>query len=156
VNSTESSGLALSLGLAATGLGLLLWQWAESRRRSHELSAEDVSHFARQDVRRWVVAGLMVMLSAGVYLGSRMPPRLNGNPNVRFLEVWLWVILLVLVLLVLALVDWLATRRYARRHRVALLREGLDILRSGRGHAAGPGPSPGEPRDRPKGAGPTE
>jgi hypothetical protein len=42
---------------------------------------------------------------------------------------WLAIALLVLLLFILASFDWLATQRYARRHRRAMVREGLEIVR---------------------------
>ena len=58
-----------------------------------------------------------------------MEPRLPAGPNPNFIETWIGVFILVMVLLVLAMVDWLATRSYAARHRRAIVREGLEILR---------------------------
>jgi hypothetical protein len=129
VGTTELYGMVLSLGVAAVALALLAWQWAESRSRASDVFDEDPIYFARQDVRRWVVVGVLLLLAGGVFAGSRMEPRLPAGPNPNFIETWIGVFILVIVLLVLAMVDWLATRSYATRHRRAIVREGLEILR---------------------------
>lgn len=121
---------ALALGVACVAGLLLVWQRVEGRRRGGDLSEEDAAHFARQEVRRWTVAGVMFLLAFWVFVGSRLDPRdAAGRPNPRYVQAWLGVSLLVVVLLMLAAADWLATRRYARRHRSAIVREGLEILK---------------------------
>lgn len=129
MSATAFYGTLLACGTVLVVLTLLYWQWGERRRRESELSEEDRTHFASQDVRRWVVSGVMTCLAGGILLGSSTPHRQNGRPNIWFIAVWLTVFLLVLVLAVLALVDWLATRRYARRHRSSIVHEGLELLR---------------------------
>ena len=101
----------------------------ESRRqRPSELSEEDRAHFVSQEIRRSVVATAMFLLAVGIYFGSRIETKRDGRPNAWFIAIWLAVFALVIVLLTLALVDWVSTRRYARRQRQTILREGLQIL----------------------------
>ena len=126
---TSYYGSWLALGLIAVVALLLGWQWAERRHRGSDLSDDDRIHFRRQDVRRWVVAGALTLLAIGIHFGSRLPYKRDGRPNFTFVEVWLAVFVLIFILMGLALDDWLATRAYARRHRTAIVREGMEILR---------------------------
>ena len=126
---TSISELTLSIGVALVAFGLIGWQRAERARRDPLLSIEDEAHFLRQDRRRWLVAGIMFILSTAILAGSRMPPRLAEGPNYRFVQVWLLVFLLAFLLIMIALVDWVSTRAYARRHRTAIVQEGFEILR---------------------------
>ena len=43
--------------------------------------------------------------------------------------IWLGVFVLIFVLLSLAMIDWIALRLFARRHRDQILRERIEILR---------------------------
>jgi uncharacterized membrane protein len=130
VSPTSYYGSWLAIGLIAVVALLLAWQWAERRQRGAiDLPDDDRIHFRRQDVRRWVVAGALTLLAVGIHFGSRLPYKRGGRPNPAFIEVWLAVFVLILVLLGLALADWLSTRAYARRHRTAIVREGMEILR---------------------------
>ena len=126
---TAFYGSLLAGGMIAVVAALLGWQWAERRHRSVDHSEQDRAHFTRQDVRRWVVAGVLTLLAFGVYLGSGMPYRRDGRPNLAFLEIWTLIFVLLLVLVGLALLDWVATRNYANRHRTQMVREGISILR---------------------------
>jgi Flp pilus assembly protein TadB len=149
VTPTELYSLILAVGVAVVAFALIGWQWVEHRQRTEKLSDEDHFHFASQEVRRGVVAGVMLLLSVGIFFGSRLEPRRNGRPNVWFIECWLAVGALLIVLLALALVDWVATRRYASRLRRAILREGLKIISDEVRLRAGP-PSNGQAaEDRP-------
>lgn len=129
MSATSYYGLWLALGLAAVAVALVAWQFADRRHRGDSPSEADRAHFRGQDARRWIVAGAVTLLAAGVYLGSHLPYRRDGRPNLAFLETWLAVFLLILLLIVLAFLDWLATRRFARRHRGAIVREGMEIIR---------------------------
>lgn len=125
----DDSSLILSVAVSTVSTLLLVWLWLDRRNREAQLSKDDELHFSLQDTRRTVVAGIMFVLAAGLYAGARIDPRINGQPNVRFVELWLGIAMLVVLLLVLAMFDWVATQRYARRHRRAIVREGLEILR---------------------------
>jgi uncharacterized Tic20 family protein len=129
VPKTELYGSILSLGVAVVAVLLIVWQVIERRRRTVDPGSEDGLHFARQELRRAIVALVMLFASLGLFLGTRISPQVGGKPNLYFVEIWLVVFGLVIVLLILALVDWAATQRYARRHRQAIVKEGLDILR---------------------------
>ncbi len=149
-----STSLMLSVAVAAIAVLLGLGQWWEHRARSADLSDADRKHFFWQDLRRIIGVLLMGILAAGIYIGSRIPPRIsdfpldadfkqsieafagawvvtwiNGQANPRFAALWFVTIVTLLVLLALALFDWRATRRYARRQRLALASERLEILR---------------------------
>lgn len=121
--------LFLSIGIAIVAACLALWLWYERRQRDPDLSDVDLRHFMRQDLRRISVSVALLLLAVGIPWGSRLEPRIAGRINARFFVVWLAIFVLILVLLGLALVDWLATRLYARRHFQALARERLEILR---------------------------
>jgi hypothetical protein len=152
--------MALSQPIAAAGLvigvtaiagGLVLRLWYERRHREKGLSEADSRHFARQDLRRSVVAAVMVLLAACIGLGSAVPHRVGRQPNPQFLAVWLAVIALIFVLIWLAILDWIATWLYGRRHRRAIDRARIEYLRSQRRRRRSVGgngePDPGEPRN---------
>ena len=122
-------GTALSIGVTAVALGLALWQWFDGRHRPDKLSQEDHEHFRNQEMRRWSVSGLMLALGVLLFIGIHVPPRMQRRPNLAFVETWAAVLGIIVVLLVLAFQDWGATRRYARRQRAVMAREGMAILR---------------------------
>ena len=126
---TAAVSLAISIGVAVVAAVLAIRQWHERRNRDPDLSEADAVHFARQDRRRGLGVVVMMLLAIGLSVGSRIMPRVGVRANPLFMETWLGVFLLVLILLVLAMLDWLATRLYARRHRQAMIRERLEILR---------------------------
>ncbi len=105
-------------------------QWAERARRSVELSEADRAHFARKDRRRLLGSFLMGLVSLGMFVGlSLMPTKpVDRASGKLFAWVWIGVIGLVFVLLTLALIDWLANRAYALRHRRALIEERRAVL----------------------------
>jgi drug/metabolite transporter (DMT)-like permease len=122
------ASLLLSVGIAVIAILLVVLNWLEQRGRDSELSPEDADHFARQRVRRAAGLAVMLLLAAGIFFGSRVPPRAGRHANPVFVETWLAVFGLIFVLLVLAIVDWRAIRLYARRHRTAILRERLALI----------------------------
>ena len=69
---TAAVSLALSILIVVVAALLVVWQWYECRHRATELSEADASHFARQDVRRWMVTVILILLAVGVTLGSRI------------------------------------------------------------------------------------
>ncbi len=129
---------------------LLGWrEWRDRRDRDPDLSPEDARHYAFQDTRRFLGIVVMVLLAVGLVVGSRLPIRVGGKTNPQFLAIWFGVFLLIFVLLTLAMLDWVALRLFARRHRNQILRERIEILREekrrreartdeGNGHGEGP------------------
>jgi membrane protein implicated in regulation of membrane protease activity len=129
---------------------LLAWrEWVDRRARDPDLSPEDYAHFAGQDARRSIGIVVLVLLAAGVAVGSRTPSRMGNQANPQFVGIWLGVFVLIFVALSLAMLDWVALRRYAKRQRGQILRERLEILREqarlkksageeGNGHGDGP------------------
>jgi hypothetical protein len=118
--------IIVALALAAQ----LLW---DRRRRDRRLPGSDRRHFLLQDVRRVTGICLMDLLAVGVYIGSRLPTRVivsasEAHPNRLFLADWLAVFAFLTALVGLAVLDWIATRRYARRHRDAMNKERIEIL----------------------------
>jgi hypothetical protein len=129
---------------------LLAWrEWVDRRDRALELSPEDARHFGHQDRRRTLGILVLVALAVGLVVGSRIPHKLGNQTNPEFLGIWFGVFLLISLLLFLAMIDWLALRIFARRHRSQILRERIEILKeearrrkalgsNGNGHHEGP------------------
>lgn len=118
-----SASLGLALGVFLIALFLGLRQWYERRARNLDLSAADYAHFARQDARRNLGVAVLLAIAAIVVVTTRLSPKVEGKANPAFAELWLIVLALIVVLLALALLDWLATRVYFRRHRREMIRE---------------------------------
>ena len=126
---SEYYGILLAACVLAVAAGLWLWHRVDVRRPGLVLSDEDAEHFARQFVRRGAVAAVMSVLAGLIFVGSITNHRVNDRPNPVFIGVWLVVFALIGFLLVVAGIDWAATRRYARRQRSAIVREGMSLLR---------------------------
>jgi hypothetical protein len=124
-----SSSLLISSGIALIAIFLGLRQWYEWRARGGDLSDDERGYFFRQDVRRGLGVAVMLILAAGLYFGSRIPPKVAGHANLTFVRVWLAVITLIVVMLGLALLDWISTRLYANRQFRSLASERRRILR---------------------------
>ena len=139
--------LVLAIGVTVVAVVLALRQQYERRHRDPGLPDADARHFARQDFRRAVVGVVMVLLAVGVAVGTRIDPKLAGKTNPWFLAIWLAVFTLIFILLWLALLDWVATWIYARRHRRALVRERLQLLRDEQRRRAFRGDGRGTPRE---------
>ncbi|MHB1559044.1 MAG: hypothetical protein ACYC61_16455 [Isosphaeraceae bacterium] len=155
VNAAELAwSLVLAIVAVAVAAMLALSVWWDRRTRKPGLFLNDYRHFVLQDIRRTVGIVCLALLAPGLYFGSRVPvfvaePVAPGqaapdqpvlHPNRVFLGIWLAVFVLVAILLALALIDWVATRRYARRQRSAMSLERLDILREGMQHQHDIGP----------------
>jgi hypothetical protein len=128
-NDLDTTSLMASLGIVLIATFLGLRQWYERRGRDRDLSGEDRAHFFRQDLRRAIGVGMLLLLALGIWVGANMPPLVGGGVNIRFLQVWLLEISLVVALLFLAAADLFATRAYARRHRQSMAHERREILR---------------------------
>jgi hypothetical protein len=123
-----SDSVTMSLGIALIAMFLGLRQWYDHRGRAEDLSEADCHYLHRQDVRRAVGVGMMLILAAGIVVGARIEPRVNGRANVAYVGVWLTVVGLLLASVLLAGVDWLATSRYARQQRRAIAEERVRLL----------------------------
>jgi hypothetical protein len=147
--SEETASLVLSSSVVLIAV-LLGWkEWSDRRGRNSDLSPEDARHFGHQDTRRALGIAVLGLLAVGLFVGSRVPPKLGNKTNPQFLGIWLGVFLLILFLLGLAMIDWLAIRVFARRHRNQILRERIELLKpdkrpkkiegsNGNGHGDGP------------------
>jgi UDP-N-acetylmuramyl pentapeptide phosphotransferase/UDP-N-acetylglucosamine-1-phosphate transferase len=122
--------LGLAAGIALIAVFLALRQWYEKRARGSDLSGADHTHFARQDVRRILGVAILLVIAAMFVVSSRLQPRVNGRPSLVFAELWVLVLALIVALLVLAMIDWAATRTYAKRHRRQLIRESIEAIRN--------------------------
>jgi hypothetical protein len=120
--------IAAALALLALAVFFAYRQWAESRARPAVLSPEDRAHFTRKDRRRWLNSLVMATMAALMLATTRIDPRANRAAARISLAMWLGVLLLAVLMLVLALFDWIANFRYARRHRRALRDEHRSIL----------------------------
>jgi magnesium-transporting ATPase (P-type) len=143
-----SNSLLISSGVALIAVFLGLRQWYEWRARETGLSDLDHRYFVRQDIRRGLGVAVMLLIAAGLYFGSRIPPKVAGRANLAFVEVWLAIGGLIIVMLLLAFLDWVSTRIYARRQTRSMARERLqilrDTLRSSRGERASDHESPAD------------
>lgn len=123
-----SDSVTMSLGITLVAVFLGLRQWYERRARNAELSDADRHYLHTQDLRRSVGVGVMLILAAGILIGARIEPRVNGRANLAYVAVWLSVVGLLLALVLLAGIDWLATSRYARQQRRFIAEERLRLL----------------------------
>ena len=115
--------------LVLAAAGFLGWrQWRDFRSRPAGLSPKDESHFARQDLRRLLGTICLALIAVALIVGGRMPARVNGRANQEFIQIWSGILALMVILVLLALLDWISTRLYARRHRQRLADEGLSIV----------------------------
>jgi Flp pilus assembly protein TadB len=127
-DATGPASLVLS-GLILVAAAFLGWrQWRDYRSRTRQLSPLDENHFVRQDIRRLLGTIILVLVSLATGIGGQMPAKVGGQANVKFVQIWSGVAFLIVALLFLALLDWLSTRLYARRHRQRLTKEGLAIV----------------------------
>ena len=85
-----SSSLLISSGITLIAAFLGLRQWYEWRARDvGPLAIATAVYFFRQDVRRGLGVAVMLILAAGLYFGSRIPPQVAGHANLTFVQVWL-------------------------------------------------------------------
>jgi hypothetical protein len=132
-----SASLLISSGITLIAAFLGLRQWYEWRAREVDLSELDRKYFFRQDLRRGLGVAVILILAAGLYFGSRIPPKVDDHANLRFVQVWLAIGALIIVMLGLALLDWISTRLYARRQHRELSSERRKILRETLGKWSG-------------------
>jgi hypothetical protein len=125
----ETASLILAIAIAFAAVSLAMRQWSERRCREPDLSPPDRLHFSRQDWRRGIGIVVLLLLAYGVRVGSLLEPVIAGGANPQFLMAWMVVLELIFVALGLALWDWLATRKYAARHRQSMARSRMAIFR---------------------------
>jgi uncharacterized membrane protein YedE/YeeE len=116
-------------GLVLLAAAFLAWrQWRDARSRPSDLPPLDRNHFARQDLRRVIGTIVLGFLGVAIAFGGQMPHMVNGQANTKFVQLWAGVAFLIAVLLMLAMLDWVSTRLYFKRHRQKLTNEGLSIV----------------------------
>ncbi len=124
-------------GILLVALFLGLWQWFDQKSRVPDQFPDDREFFARQDRRRYFGVGVMSVLAFLLLLLTS--PVLQRRQFLIFAVGLVVVLALIVVLLVLAVLDGLATRRYARRHGRELAQEHakimLDVIRRSAGSA---------------------
>lgn len=151
-NAEAWTSLVLSIAISGIAVLLGILQWREHRSRGPSLTDPERKYFVLQDIRRAIGIVLLCILAPAIYVGSRLPTRVTEpahpgvtaadpsdgdripaasavHPNRLFLAIWLAVFTIVSAVLGLALIDWISTRRYARRQRDALIREKVALLR---------------------------
>jgi hypothetical protein len=123
-----SANTAMASGTVTVAVFLGLWQWFD--RRAREVDDVDRVFFQHQDVRRWIGIGMMVLLAAAIFVVDPTQPTLSPQTlgQLGQLANLFCMIALIIGLLALALVDALATLRFARRHRRELSREHAKLM----------------------------
>lgn len=120
-SSGAREGMLLASTVTAIAITFAWRQWVERSSRSDDLPAEDADYFVRKDRRRVVGTGVLVVIAAGIFVGSWINPKASVQHGQTFVWIWMGVGLLVIVELVLAAIDWHANLGYAGRHRRALI-----------------------------------
>jgi hypothetical protein len=120
----SSIGYAVGILLVATFLAL--WQWFDRRSRDPNSTALDRDFYRRQDLRRYVGVGVMVVLA--FLLVAVSSQALAEYNKIVSLVVLVIVCVLIVVLLALAFFDAIATQRYARRQFKSLAQERTKIM----------------------------
>jgi hypothetical protein len=115
--SGAKEGLILATGVLILSAIFAWRQWVERHRREPELSVADADYFARKDRRRFLGTAILALIGIGMVIGSLIDFRASKAAGRLFLAVWVGVSLLVCVSLVFAMIDWVANRDYALRHR---------------------------------------
>ncbi len=129
-------GLAIAAAVLALACFFLYRQWVEIRKRETDLTEADRVYFTRKDSRRLLGSILMMLVSVGMTAGVIVNPYRNRASGRLFGYIWLGVASLVCMLMVLAMIDWLANRDYALRHRRELINERKAILEAELRHRA--------------------
>ncbi len=119
-------------GLTLVALALIAWQVFDLKNRPSDHSPVDGRYFRNRDLRRWACALFMLLAAGLMFLAARIDDQAQGDRDTARLYVLLWIVILALIvaMLALALLDWLANRHYAARHRRALARERETYLSS--------------------------
>lgn len=128
VTQLQSACQGVAVGVSLIALFLGLRQWYEQRARE-DLSEADEAFHGRQNVRRWLGVAALTTVALVILAASWVHPRVAGKGNVAFIVVWLVVLSLIVVTLFVALWDWVATWRYAREQRQAMILDHVEELR---------------------------
>ena len=127
--SGEWTPILTAAGIILVAVFLGLWQWFDRRARDPETNEADREFFRLQDGRRWVGIIVMGVLAVAIAvvpaISSWIPPSAQRIWPVASL---CGLVGLILALLSLALLDAMATWRYARRHRRELAKEHAKLM----------------------------
>ncbi len=118
----------MAIGTVFVAVFLGLWQWFDKRARV--VDEVDCVFFRRQDLRRWIGIGMMLLLAAAIFVVDPTEPSLSPRTLGQLGQLLnlFCMIALIIGLLALALVDALATMRFARRHRRELSHEHAKLM----------------------------
>jgi hypothetical protein len=117
---------AAAIGILLVAVFLGLWQRFDRKSRDPRPSPEDYDFFRAQDRRRYVGVAVMVAVALLLVLGSS--ETLDKAFGPKLLAIWVIVCILILVLLALALLDAIATQKYARRQFKSLAQERTKLM----------------------------
>jgi ABC-type multidrug transport system fused ATPase/permease subunit len=123
-----SANTAMASGTVFVAVFLGLWQWFD--RRARDVDEVDRIFFQRQDIRRLIGIGMMLLLAVAIFLVDTSESSLSPQTIGQFGQLinLFGMIALIIGLLALALVDAMATMRYARRHRRELSQEHAKLM----------------------------
>jgi hypothetical protein len=123
-----NANTAMASGTVLVAAFLGLWQWFD--RRARDVDEVDRVFFQRQDLRRWIGIGMMLLLAVAIFVVDPSQPSMSPQTigQLGQLVNLFCMIALIIGLLALALVDALATLRYARRHRRELSQEHAKLM----------------------------
>lgn len=117
ITSGAREGLVIATGVLLVSAVFAWRQWVERMNRASGLSEADRDYFRRKDRRRLLGTTILGVIGVGMFVGSLIDFRANKAAGQRFVVIWIGVALLVCISLILALIDWVATRDFAIRHR---------------------------------------
>jgi hypothetical protein len=120
------SSLWYTIGILLVALFLGLWQWFDRKSRDPNPTPVDHDFFRRQDRRRYI--GVAVMVALAFFLVVVSSQALADYSKRLWLFIWAIVCVLIAALLVLALIDAVATQRYARRQLRSLAQERAKLM----------------------------
>lgn len=121
-------GVALAVALAALSIFFAWRQWLELSDRETQSDPANERYFLWKARRRFLGSALMLALAAGIGFGSQIDGRASRATARLFGWTWEIVALLVFILVILAVLDSIATFRYAIRMRRDLIRQRNEFL----------------------------
>jgi uncharacterized membrane protein YphA (DoxX/SURF4 family) len=121
---------AMASGTTLVAIFLAGWQWHERRGRHAEWDPADRGFFRRQDLRRWVGIGMMLLLSVAIFAiePSAQSEAPQTGRQIGQLANLVVLVALIAGLLSLALFDAMATYRFARHQRRELKQEHAKLM----------------------------